>query len=328
MTRRPEGDPESVRAAADAMRRCASRVEDEQELVRSRMLALLGSQDADAVAALHAPLRQFEANTDKVSTGLRSAADELTTFADELADAQREHDSITTSLADIADQVLDTVTGGLWDQLQQRLVAVTERVSQAVTRLGNVLGNLDELMAGASGWVWEHDVHRDMSVLELGRALVNSMNGTTRTGLEIARLGGAECHPGADGIIYCTGNTGINSDQTFTVGNVVITPMSREQYLADPDLVAHEARHATQWAVLGPAMGPLYGLESLKSWLLTGDYGSQNGFERGAGLEDGGYTPAPIRIPLPGEDVEFRLPEDVVVPGPVPFVVYGDDADE
>jgi hypothetical protein len=30
-----------------------------------------------------------------------------------------------------------------------------------------------------------------------------------------------------------------------------------------------------------------------RSWLLSGDFGAWNAFERAAGLADGGYTPRP-----------------------------------
>lgn len=36
----------------------------------------------------------------------------------------------------------------------------------------------------------------------------------------------------------------------------------------------------------------------LRSWLLTGDTGCRNVFERRAGLTDGGYTDKPLRPAL------------------------------
>jgi hypothetical protein len=63
-----------------------------------------------------------------------------------------------------------------------------------------------------------------------------------------------------------------------------------------PPLVAHEARHATQYACCaGLPMLPLYFLAAGVSWGLTGDFGARNVFERRAGLAGGGYTDRPLR---------------------------------
>ena len=63
-----------------------------------------------------------------------------------------------------------------------------------------------------------------------------------------------------------------------------------------PALLAHEARHATQYACCaGLPMLPLYFLAAGVSWGLTGDFGARNIFERRAGLADGGYTDRPLR---------------------------------
>jgi hypothetical protein len=61
-------------------------------------------------------------------------------------------------------------------------------------------------------------------------------------------------------------------------------------------LLAHEARHASQYAWCGGlVMLPLYFLAAGVSWGLTGDFGARNVFERRAGLADGGYTDKPLR---------------------------------
>ena len=66
-------------------------------------------------------------------------------------------------------------------------------------------------------------------------------------------------------------------------------------------LLAHEARHATQYAWCGGVvMLPLYFLAAGVSWGLTGDFGARNVFERQAGLADGGYTDKPLRPCWPG----------------------------
>ena len=52
-------------------------------------------------------------------------------------------------------------------------------------------------------------------------------------------------------------------------------------------------------------MVPLYLVAAAASWVLTGDTGAKNVFERRAGLADGGYTDKPLRplvcgSPVPG----------------------------
>jgi hypothetical protein len=42
-------------------------------------------------------------------------------------------------------------------------------------------------------------------------------------------------------------------------------------------------------------MLPLYFAAAAVSWVLTGDFGSRNVFERRAGLADGGYADRPLR---------------------------------
>ena len=81
----------------------------------------------------------------------------------------------------------------------------------------------------------------------------------------------------------------------FCLGNVVITRMDG----LTPELLRHEARHATQYACCGGVvMVPLYLVAAAVSWALTGDTGCRNVFERRAGLADGGYTDKPLRPAL------------------------------
>jgi hypothetical protein len=78
----------------------------------------------------------------------------------------------------------------------------------------------------------------------------------------------------------------------FCLGNVIITRMGG----LTPALLRHEARHATQYACCGGVlMVPLYLVAAAASWVLTGDTGAKNVFERRAGLADGGYTDKPLR---------------------------------
>jgi len=80
----------------------------------------------------------------------------------------------------------------------------------------------------------------------------------------------------------------------FTLGNVILT---RHDVLGrDTVLLRHEARHATQYAWCGGLlMLPLYFAAAGASWLLSGDVGAWNIFERCAGLADGGYAGRPLR---------------------------------
>jgi len=80
----------------------------------------------------------------------------------------------------------------------------------------------------------------------------------------------------------------------FCVGNVIISRVDRAALA--PALLAHEARHATQYAwCAGLPMLPLYFAAAAVSWLLAGDFGAWNVFERRAGLADGGYADRPLR---------------------------------
>jgi hypothetical protein len=101
--------------------------------------------------------------------------------------------------------------------------------------------------------------------------------------------------PGPDRLFVGTGyRLPVPPAPAFCLGNVIIT---RRQAL-DPAsaLFRHEARHATQYACCGGVlMVPLYLLAAAASWLLTGDTGAKNVFERRAGLADGGYADKPLR---------------------------------
>jgi hypothetical protein len=57
-----------------------------------------------------------------------------------------------------------------------------------------------------------------------------------------------------------------------------------------PRLLAHEAKHASQYAVcLGVVMPLLYLVAAAWSWIRCRDFATHNVFERHAGLADGGY---------------------------------------
>jgi hypothetical protein len=125
------------------------------------------------------------------------------------------------------------------------------------------------------------------------RQAVNLVNGSTLAGLAVARLGSARLARSPAGLLAGTGyQLPVPAAPAFTLGNVIIT--RRPSLDVDSNLYRHEARHATQYAWCGGlVMLPLYFTAAGASWLLSGDFGTWNPFERGAGLTDGGYTPRP-----------------------------------
>lgn len=134
---------------------------------------------------------------------------------------------------------------------------------------------------------------------ERTRAAVNWLNLSTPLGLLVARVGGAtRPAPGPGGLRIATGyRLRVPVAGAFTVGNVVTTKHG-PAYLLGPGrehLLAHEARHASQYALLGPFFLPAYGTSAVWSWLVSGEPGGRNVFERWAGLGAGGYTRHPLR---------------------------------
>ncbi len=130
------------------------------------------------------------------------------------------------------------------------------------------------------------------------RLAVNLLNGSTLAGLAVSAAGRARLARYPDGLLVGTGyRLPVPPAPAFTLGNVIIT---RQSVLAhDTTLLRHEARHCTQYAWCGGLlMLPLYFTAAGVSWLLSGDPGSWNLFERAAGLTDGGYTDRPLRGPF------------------------------
>lgn len=125
------------------------------------------------------------------------------------------------------------------------------------------------------------------------RRFVNLVNLSTPLGLLVAAAGGARRSQGPDGLVLAYGyRHPFPVAGAFTIGNVVVT--SRAEL--DERLIAHEGRHATQWACCaGLPMLPLYLLAMAVSFALCGDQSSYNPFERLAGLDEGGYRRRPLR---------------------------------
>jgi hypothetical protein len=130
------------------------------------------------------------------------------------------------------------------------------------------------------------------------RLALNLVNGSTLSGLAVARLGRARLSASCPGGLLTAAGYGlpVPSAPAFTLGNVIIT--RRPWIDQESSLFRHEARHATQYAWCGGLlMLPCYFAAAGVSWLLSGDVGAWNPFERLAGLADGGYRDCPLRWP-------------------------------
>ena len=126
------------------------------------------------------------------------------------------------------------------------------------------------------------------------RQVANLVNGSTLAGLGVAALGGAAIARSVDGLFTGTGyRLPVPPAPAFCLGNVIV---ARDGIDPGSPVFRHEARHATQFAWCGGVvMIPLYLAAAGVSWVLTGDFGARNVFERRAGLADGGYTDKPLR---------------------------------
>jgi hypothetical protein len=127
------------------------------------------------------------------------------------------------------------------------------------------------------------------------RFAVNLANGSTLAGLGIGLAGRARLARAPEGLLTGTGyRLPVPPVPAFTMGSVILT--RRDSLSADSALFRHEARHSTQYAWCGGVlMLPLYFAAAGASWVLSGDVGAWNLFERRAGLADGGYADVPLR---------------------------------
>jgi hypothetical protein len=127
------------------------------------------------------------------------------------------------------------------------------------------------------------------------RLAVNLANGSTLAGLGLGLAGRARFARAPDGLITGTGyRLPLPAVPAFTMGSVILTRAGTLP--PDAALLRHEARHATQYAWCGGlVMLPLYFTAAGASWVLCGDFGAWNVFERLAGLADGGYADVPLR---------------------------------
>lgn len=128
------------------------------------------------------------------------------------------------------------------------------------------------------------------------RQVWNMVNLSTPLGLLVAAVTRTRVGRGPEGLLFGYGyRPALPRAGAFTVGNVVLFRSGPDDVAARPRLVAHEARHATQWAMcLGLPFLPAYLAAAAWSVLRCGHPGLRNPFEVGAGLADGGYR-APRR---------------------------------
>ena len=113
----------------------------------------------------------------------------------------------------------------------------------------------------------------------------------------VAAAGRARPLRARDGLVVAVGyRLPVPPAPAFCLGNVIVTRLDAEGAGGAGPLMAHEARHATQFTYCGGITKlPLYFLAAGVSWVLTGDFGSQYIFERRAGLAEGGYVERPLR---------------------------------
>ncbi|WP_203231221.1 hypothetical protein [Nocardioides caldifontis] len=123
------------------------------------------------------------------------------------------------------------------------------------------------------------------------RSVLNAVNLSTPLGLLVGVAGRVRFRRGPRGLVLGTGyRLPVPVASAFTVGDVVLTKHGPELFEERPRLLAHEERHAWQYAAsLGLPFLVLYLLAAGWSWLRGGDPVVHNPFERLAGLADGGY---------------------------------------
>lgn len=124
------------------------------------------------------------------------------------------------------------------------------------------------------------------------RRIGNLINGSTVTGLLIARVGSARLKHGPRGMIVAEGyRLKFPVAGAFTVGNVVISGSTVPRLVGrHPQVMLHEEAHSWQWFwLLGAPFLPLYLVAMGWSVLRTGSLARANLFEVLAGLERGGY---------------------------------------
>lgn len=124
------------------------------------------------------------------------------------------------------------------------------------------------------------------------RQVLNVLNLSTPLGLLVAAVGGTRLQRGPDRLVLARGyRLAVPRAPAFTVGDVVLLRLDDDALASRPRLLAHEARHAAQYAwCIGPVFLALYLVAAGFSWLRCRNFWQHNLFERWAGLGDGGYV--------------------------------------
>lgn len=140
-----------------------------------------------------------------------------------------------------------------------------------------------------------------MSAFSAARQILNAVNLSTPLGLGLARATCRSIRRGPDGLFFAEGyRAPLPHAAAFTVGNVILIRRDAAFVADNPALLAHEARHSSQYAAcLGLPFLPAYAVCAVWSLWRTGDPGSRNFFERDAGLAAGGYRENAVRRPGP-----------------------------
>ncbi len=123
------------------------------------------------------------------------------------------------------------------------------------------------------------------------RQAANLLNGSTVLGLVVATAVRARLTGTPRGLwLASEARLPARGAAAITIGDVVLTRHDEHWVRGRPRLLAHEERHAWQYAAcLGLPFLPLYAVAAGWSWLRGGDRATHNAFERLAGLADGGY---------------------------------------
>ena len=116
-------------------------------------------------------------------------------------------------------------------------------------------------------------------VLTVARAVANLP--LSAVAVAWGRAHGGTCAIHDDLFVTCESMDSGFTDAGTTVGNVWLYDT-----LDGPDRYRHEARHADQWAMLGPSVP-----RSVRRRVHPDGRPQQSVFERWAGLHDGGYLP-------------------------------------
>lgn len=111
----------------------------------------------------------------------------------------------------------------------------------------------------------------------------------TEAGSIVTGNGLADCHLRTGLMIECVGAApAALPGGAWTIGNTIISQFGQP---IDADLLAHETKHADQWAILGPVgFVETWLVSSAVSGITTGTYPCGNFIEWWAGLDAGGYS--------------------------------------